>query len=551
MQPDHDTLSLDQVLDILRRRAAVIALCVLVIGGMALVISKRETKKYTATAAIAFEDSALGQQIAGLSSSASSAGSLLTQRANDLEALRLGDVAEKTANKLGNGLTAEKVSNSVSVGQQGESGVFSVSVTATSPTVAAEIANTYAKEFVSERSSSNQAYLKSALAVVNKQLAALNPAQRNGQDGLQLQNRAQTLHLLSELGYGNVKVAQEAFVPASASSPKTSRNTVLGLVLGLLLGLGLAFLFEHFDRRIRRSQEFEAIYGQPLLGLVPHSRALARRQDDHVPLPAREAEAFRLISAQLRFLDAGRRLRTVLVTSPDADDGKTTVARHLAEATARLGSRVLLVEGDLRHPTLAERLGLAGDYGLAETLRGAIPLEEATQSVELAGAYHHGAARTAMSNGGDGNGANGSLTHGLNHQQFDVIVAGSSVTPDPAGLLETDTMSAVLEQARSTYDLVVIDTPLLTSVSDGFPLLGKVDGILVVGRIGHSRRDEAERLQQVLQISGAPLLGIVANGVKARSRAGNRYASPARPSGPVPPAPSSPKPIPLQPAAKL
>jgi len=550
MQPDHDTLSLDQVLDILRRRAAIIALCVLVIGGMALVISKRETKKYTATAAIAFEDSALGQQIAGLSSSASSAGSLLTQRANDLEALRLGDIAEKTANKLGNGLTAEKVSNSVSLGQQGESGVVSVSVTATSPTVAAEIANTYAKEFVSERSSSNQAYLKSALAVVNKQLAALSPAQRIGQDGLQLQTRAQTLHLLSALGYGNVKVAQQAFAPASASSPRTSRNTVLGLVLGLLLGLGLAFLIEHFDRRIRRSQEFEAIYGQPLLGLVPHSRALARRQNDHSPLPAREAEAFRLISAQLRFLDTEHRLQTVLVTSPDADDGKTTVARHLAEATARLGSRVLLVEGDLRHPTLAERLGLTADYGLAETLRGGIPLQEATQSVELAGAYHYGAVRSATSDG-NGNGANGSLTHRPNDQQLDVIVAGSSVTPDPAGLLETDTMSAVLEQAKSTYDLVVIDTPLLTSVSDGFPLLGKVDGVLVVGRMGHSRRDEAERLRQVLQISGAPLLGIVANGVKARGRAGNRYASPARPSAPVPSAPSSPKPTPLQPAAKL
>jgi Mrp family chromosome partitioning ATPase/capsular polysaccharide biosynthesis protein len=551
MQPDPDTLSLDQVLDILRRRAAVIALCVLVVGGMALVISKRETKKYTATAAIAFEDSALGQQIAGLSSSASSAGSLLTQRANDLEAVRLGDVAEKTANKLGNGLTAEKVSNSVSVGHQGESGVVSVSVTATSPALAAEIANTYAKVFVSERTSSNQAYLRSALAVVNKQLAALKPAQRIGQDGLQLQNRAQTLHLLSELGYGDVKVAQEAFVPASASSPKTSRNTVLGLVLGLLLGLGLAFLFEHFDRRIRRSQEFEAIYGQPLLGLVPHSRALARRRDDRVPLPPREAEAFRVISAQLRFLDVGRRVQTVLITSPDADDGKTTVALHLAEATARLGSRVLLVEGDLRDPTLAERLGLAGDYGLAETLRGANSLREATQSVELAGAYYQGAARTARSNSVDGNRANGSLTHAPNHQQFDVIVAGSSVTPDPAGLLETDTMSAVLELAKSKYDLVVIDTPLLTSVSDGFPLLGKVDGILVVGRMGHSRRDEAERLQQVLELSGAPLLGIVANGVKARSRAGNRHASPTRPSGPVPPVPRSPKPTPLQPAAKL
>jgi polysaccharide biosynthesis transport protein len=502
LQQTPDTLNLEQALDILRRRAGVIALCVLVFGGVAFGISRRETKKYTGTASASFDNGSLSQQIVGLPSSASSAGSLLAQRANQLELVRLGDMAEKTASQLGHGLTREKVSDSLTINQQGESGVVGVSATATSPRLAAAIANTYVQVFVGEQQSSSRAYLKSALALVNKQLRALKPAQRIGQDGLQLQNRAQTLRLLSELGYGEAKVAQEAFAPASPSSPNTSRNTMLGVVLGLLVGLGLAFLFEHFDRRIRRPADLEAIYDRPLLGLVPRSRALSRGRDHGGPLPSLEADAFRLISAQVRFLSTDCGLNTILVTSSDPGDGKTTIARHLAEAMARLRSRVLLLEGDLRNPTLSKQLGVSAELGLADVLGGAILMDEATQTIDLTGFRHNG---------------NGAL--GSHARTLDVLLAGGAIpADDPAGLVESETVESVLEQAKAVYDLVVIDAPPLTPVSDGFPLLSKVDGIVVIGRLGHSRRDAAEQLHQVLEVSGASLLGVIANNAKSRGR---------------------------------
>ena len=175
MQQDSEGLSLERALDAVRRRAPLIVLCLVLAAGAAFGFSKHQTKKYTATASLAFSSNPLSQQIAGLSTGSSSS-SLLAQQASDLELVRLGDMAAKTASLLGHGLTEEKVASSLSIAGQGESGVVDVSATATSPVLAAAIANTYTSQFVKEQQSANRQYFKSALALVNKQLAATLPA---------------------------------------------------------------------------------------------------------------------------------------------------------------------------------------------------------------------------------------------------------------------------------------------------------------------------------------------------------------------------------------
>jgi Mrp family chromosome partitioning ATPase len=104
-----------------------------------------------------------------------------------------------------------------------------------------------------------------------------------------------------------------------------------------------------------------------------------------------------------------------------------------------------------------------------------------------------------------------------------VLVAGGALPPNPGELIESHAMEALLERAKSTYDLVVIDTPPLTAVSDAFPLLRKVDGVIIVGRVGRNRRDVAQRLHETLTGAGAPLLGVVANGLKSGRRGGYGY----------------------------
>lgn len=503
MQQHSEGLSLERSLGILRRRAPLIALCVVIVAAAAYGFSKRETKEYTATASLVFNTSPLSQQIAGLPSAGVSSSDLLSQEASNVELVRSGGVAAKTASLLGHGLTEGKVADSLSVTGQGESGIVVVSATSTSPVLAAAIVNTYAGQFVKEQQSSQLHYYRSALAIVHKQLAALSRQERAGGVGVELQNRAQTLSLLSELREGNVKAAVEAAVPTAPSSPKTSRNVALGIVLGLLIGLGLAFVLERLDRRIRGSEDLETIYRLPLLGAIPASAALARsarvKRGRGAVLSPAEAEAFSLIRAHLRFFNIDRDLRTVIIASPAPGDGKTTVARHLAEAAAKLGSRVLLLEVDLRHPTLAQQFDIQSGQGLADVLIGALPMAEAARAIPL----------------------EGSPDNGAKGRTLDVLSAGPVLPPNPAELLESHAMDTLLEWAKSAYDFVVIDTPPLAAVSDAFPLLTKVDGVVIVGWVGRSRRDTAEQLHQVLAGSGAPLLGVIANG--SRSPGGYAY----------------------------
>jgi capsular exopolysaccharide synthesis family protein len=262
----------------------------------------------------------------------------------------------------------------------------------------------------------------------------------------------------------------------------------------LILGLGLALLLERFDRRLWGRDELEDSFGLPVLGAIPDSKAFGDRRSGM--LPPLESEAFRMLRARLRYFEVDGRVTSVLVTSGAAKDGKSTVAWNLALTAASVGSKTILLECDFHQPTLATRRGLRRVPGLSELVMGKTDL--VVQHVPVANS----------SNGQDPG------------RQLDVVVAGTRPA-NPLELMESAEMAALLEHLGSEYDLVVMDTPPITLVSDVIPLLRLVSGVIVVGEPGRTKRGSAAAVREQLDSLGAPVLGVVANRVK---HSGDFYA---------------------------
>jgi tyrosine-protein kinase len=497
-------LDFETVVRVLRRRRWLIVLCFLLVTGATVGYDLTQTKKYSATATLLFRDPGFDQKFFGAPVLAPNVDPEREQETN-VGLVSLETVAARTAAVLGPTLGA-RVSGEVHVSSPGNADLAEITATDPNPRAAAQIATTYAAQYVIFRRDADRSKVLDAQGVIQRRIASLPPSQRNGPTGRALATQASQLEVLADLQTGNAELVQSATVPSSPSSPTPKQDGIIAGIVGLLLGFGLAVIFERLDRRLNDPEELEAAFRMPLLGLIPQSPALAyqkrRRAEGGFHLPPAEIEAFRLLRARLRYFDVDREIKVVLITSAAPNDGKTTVATHLAAAAATSGTRVLLLEGDLRRPTLARRLRTRPDSGLMDVLT-ADSLQSALRDTASF-------ISTEEVNGvGTG---------------FHVVTAGD-IPPNPAAVLESGKMANFIELARLTYDLVVIDSTPLPVVSDAIPLLSLVDGVLVVGRVGVTTRIAGKRLADQLTALRAPTLGLAANALDPRAWGyyGNQY----------------------------
>lgn len=478
--------NLEHLLRIGRRRWWVILLCVVVTPLVAFGLSKAQTPKYTATASLLFTDTSVAQQASGVQ--AVSQTDPQGQRNTNLQLVQDANGAAATAAaKLNDGLTAQQVKNAVSASLQGESNVVSVSATSTSPRRAAAIANTFTLSFINEQRTSDQTTVQSAIDLVEQQYTALTRPQRLTPQGQSLLDHLESLKILKTM-QNNTSLVQPATAPRAPSSPKTLRNTILGLALGLLLGMFLAFVLERIDRRLREPRDVEEAFGLPTLGIIPHTPSSG------FGFRGAELEPYRMLRAHLRYFNVDRQLRCMLVVSARPAEGKTTIARNLAATAADMGTRCLLIEGDLRKPVISNLLGLEPSIGLTGALVSPTPIEDAVRRV----------------------GVESLPVPGEDKRWLDVLPAGD-VPPNPTELLESRAMQELLAWARQHYELVVIDTAPLGIVADAIPLIREVDGVIVVSRVGVSTRDGAEHIRERLANLRAPVLGIVINDLRERT----------------------------------
>ena len=270
---------------------------------------------------------------------------------------------------------------------------------------------------------------------------------------------------------------QEASVPTAPVSPKIPLNIALGALIGLALGVGVAVLRETLETRIRNEHDVELVTDVPVLGgIVFDPRARDRPLIVQVDPKSPRAESFRTLRTNLQFLDADRTDRCFVITSSIESEGKSTTAANLAIALADTGSRVLLVDADLRRPKVADYMGLEGAVGLSDALIGRVELKDVVQPWGKAGLY--------------------------------VLPAGS-VPPNPSELLGSARMESMLAEFNRAFDVVIFDSPPLLPVTDAAILAKKVGGAIIIVAAGRTHKNQLKGAVTALNNVGAPISGLV------------------------------------------
>ncbi|MEE6283182.1 polysaccharide biosynthesis tyrosine autokinase [Georgenia sp. MJ170] len=381
------------------------------------------------------------------------------QMSSYAEVARSPLVLEGVVEALGLDTEPRSLAGQLDVTVAADTTILVISATDADPSLARDIANTVADE-------------------LSATVGDLNPERPDGSEAV----RATML--------------SEAQISASPSSPNTTRNLALGVVLGLMLGAGVALLREVLDTKVRNEGDISAVTDISTLGSVPIDDAKSDHpvfmHDDAL---SQRAEAIRRLRTNLQFVDFSDRPSSILVTSSVSNEGKTTTAINLAASLADAGSRVVLVDADLRRPSIAKYMGFEGRVGLTTVLIGKATLGDVVQPWQ--------------------------------DTSLDVLASGR-VPPNPSELLGSRAMSRLLADLSTTYDVVVIDSPPLLPVTDAAILSKMVGGTLVVAGADSIHKAQLRTALESLAKVDADVLGLVLNKVERKSHSnyyGDYYAT--------------------------
>jgi succinoglycan biosynthesis transport protein ExoP len=274
----------------------------------------------------------------------------------------------------------------------------------------------------------------------------------------------------------NISIVDRAEAPRAPSQPKPMINAGLALVFGLVLGGFGAFVAEALDQAIRRPADVEAKLRIPLLGSVPMLTKGVSPEEAMKDSRSPFWEAYFSIRTALQFSTTEGIPRSLLVVSTRPGEGKTTTSIALAHSLARLGARTLLVDADLRKPSVANRMGLKSDIGLSNYLAGAMNLDEVTQPCDQEG-----------------------LT---------VITSGPQ-PPTPAELLADSRLRMFISQAEERYDVVIVDGPPVMGLADAPLISSVVAGTILVIETGRTGRGPILAMLHRLRMARAKVLGAI------------------------------------------
>ncbi len=355
---------------------------------------------------------------------------------------------------------------------------------------------------------------ESRMLALNEQAVQYNILQREFETNRELYDgllqRMKEIGVAAGIQENNITLIEDAVAAGSPFKPNIPRNLMLALALGLMGGIGLALLLEFLDSSIRRVEDIERLVDRPVLGMVPLVKL--RQKDADTDKKTRDnervvshysavhpnsavSEAFRSLRTSLMFSTPEGLPRTIMLTSSGMGEGKTTTATNLATVLAQNGSRVLLIDADLRKPRIHRDFNLFRSPGLTN--------------------------RIALN---ENDGRDNSAIHATHVPDMFIMPSGSA-TPSPAEMLSSERLAKVLDSCRRAFDYIVMDAPPTLGLADSMILARQVDGVVVVARAASTGKENFRVAMKRLAQVKAPVLGVVLNGVDLDSPEYAYYSS--------------------------
>jgi len=319
-----------------------------------------------------------------------------------------------------------------------------------------------------------------------------------------------------------VSVVKPALLPdRPINPPRTVVNVIIGTIMGIILGMVLALVFETFDTSIGAIEDVEEYLGVKVVGIVPFidfkeirerlaelkngdriddsSVEKAARLVAHYSPKSAQAESFRALRTSIQFMGLEQKIKTVSFTSSSPQEGKTAAAVNLAITVAQSGQKVLLVDADFRKPLVGKIFGLQGSPGLSDFILGNYEWRDVMRGIAdlMTG-------KMSMDDV--------MLTPGLDNL---CIITSGTRTPNPSELIGAGRVQEFLDQASEEFDLIIFDSPPILSASEAAVLAGKIDGVILVYKVGQVARGALKRAKDQLDTVRATVLGVVLNGLKA------------------------------------
>lgn len=419
------------------------------------------------------------------------------------EVLKTRPILEDAARQAGVDVPPERLAPLVEVKPVLNTQLIQINARATDADLAARFANQIATSFIQSTQASQSSRFSAVREALGQQLAQLQrdiDDRTRRIDGLRANDpgSAELSRLQSELSqlqqsyaatersFADARLSEArstdllalvepASPPINPVEPRVLLNVIVAGLFALVLAFVLAYLIEHLDDRLRSPERVTRHTGLQVLGSVstlpPNTAPTV--EDRHL------GEALRLLRTNLQFAAVARPLHSLVVTSSEAGDGKTTIATNLAIVLAQAGQRVILVDADLRRPTVHQVLGLPNRAGLTSLL-----IDESVRASDL-----------------------------VNPTQFSglSVIPSGPLPPNPGELLASDRMRRRMEELTGLADVVIFDSPPVLAVSDPAILAALVDGALLVASANRTRGQRAAHALDIIRGTGATVLGIVLN----------------------------------------